>query len=80
MEKLRKDKAISGNAKLFYQHLVSEGECTAKNKDLADLFNVTPVSITLWLNKLEKNGYIKTYFEKRKRTIVAIVDEPAVTE
>jgi DNA-binding MarR family transcriptional regulator len=75
MEKLRKDKSISGNAKMFLQYLGTVGQTNEKNKELAEKFGVTPVSITMWLNKLEMNGYIKTVFEKRSRTIIAIPQE-----
>jgi Mn-dependent DtxR family transcriptional regulator len=51
---------------------LSNENCTLKNSELASMFNVTTVSITLWLGKLENAGYIKTTFEKRKRTITAI--------
>lgn len=66
------NKKVSGNAKLLYQFLLSNENCTLKNSELASMFNVTTVSITLWLGKLESAGYIKTTFEKRKRTITAI--------
>jgi DNA-binding MarR family transcriptional regulator len=74
-EQLMKDRKISGNAKILYSFLLQNGETTLKNKELADMFSVTTVSITLWLNKLESAGYIKLLFEKRKRTIVAIEAE-----
>lgn len=66
------DKKISGNAKLLYQYLLANNNCTLKNQELADTFKVTPVSITLWLGRLESGGYVKTQFEKRKRTITAL--------
>lgn len=71
-EELLKDRKISGNAKLLYAFLLENKETTLKNKELADMFSVTTVSITLWLNKLESSGYIKLLFEKRKRTIIAV--------
>ena len=67
-----KDRKVSGNAKLLYHYLLTNNNCTLKNSELAEMFSVTSVSITLWLGKLENAGYIKTEFEKRKRTIIAL--------
>jgi Mn-dependent DtxR family transcriptional regulator len=70
-EEILQNKKVSGNAKLLYQFILNNNNCTLKNSELASMFNVTPVSITLWLGKLESAGYVKTEFEKRKRTIIA---------
>lgn len=74
-KEILQDKGVSGNAKLLYQYLMANNNCTLKNSELAEMFNVTPVSITLWLGKLETRGYVKSHFEKRKRTIVALEQE-----
>jgi Mn-dependent DtxR family transcriptional regulator len=69
-QELLKKKGVSGNAKLLYIYLLDNDNCTLKNHELASMFDVTPVSITLWISRLESLGYIRTIFEKRKRTIV----------
>ena len=47
------------------------GYCFASNKYLADLFDVTEVSISMKLKKLEKKNYIEIEYEKRGCEVIS---------
>lgn len=50
------------NAKILYADITnltgSCGYCWASNQRFAELYNVTPRSVSTWLRKLEENGFI----------------------
>lgn len=48
-----------------------KGYCFASNKYLADLFDITEVSISTKINKLEKRGYITVEYQKRGCEIIS---------
>lgn len=52
------------NAKILYADITNLtgtcGYCWASNQRFAELYNVTPRSISTWLRKLEENGFIFT--------------------
>lgn len=53
---------LNANSKLLYGEITAlcnkEGFCWASNKYFADLYKVTPTSISLWIKKLRDNGFI----------------------
>ena len=57
------DKDLRPNAKIFYSCLVGlakkEGYCWASNQQLAEMMQVQPRAIRLWLESLEKKGFIR---------------------
>jgi DNA-binding MarR family transcriptional regulator len=66
------DKKIPSNAKLLLGYVQSNGEVSDTNSQLAQKFGVTPVSITNWVSRLEKAGYVTLLYERRKRTIKSV--------
>ena len=48
-----------------------EGYCYASNKYLAELFNITEISISNKIKKLEKENYIEIEYEKRGCEIIS---------
>ena len=59
---IRYDNELSSSEKLFYGEITAltgkTGECWANNKYFSDLYNVTPKSVSLWLNHLQEKEYI----------------------
>lgn len=59
---VRYDKKLSANQKLLYGEITSlcnkTGECWATNDYFAKLYEVSKVSISLWIKNLVKQGYI----------------------
>ena len=59
---VRYDKRLSANEKLMYGEITcltqSTGECWAGNKYFADLYDVSKETISRWVSKLKKHGYI----------------------
>ena len=71
---VRYDKNIPPNAKLLYSELTAlsnqEGFCWAGNEYFSELYNVTKESISGWISKLKRAGYIDvelTYRENSKQ-------------
>ena len=60
---VRYDDKLTPNAKLMYGEITSlcneKGFCWATNIYFAKLYNVSRVSISKWINQLEKNKHIK---------------------
>lgn len=64
---------LTANSKLLYGEITAlsnrDGFCWASNKYFAELYKVTPTSISLWIKKLRDNGFIDYEIEdsyKRK--------------
>jgi Mn-dependent DtxR family transcriptional regulator len=70
-EQVLNDKKIPPSAKLLLGYVQMKKEISDTNDTLSKLFAVTPVSITSWVARLEKAGYVDLKYEKRKRTITA---------
>lgn len=61
---VRYDEGLPPNAKLLYGEITAlcnaEGYCWASNKYFADLYGVSVISISKWINALAKRGYLKS--------------------
>ena len=61
---VRYDENLPPNAKLLYGELTAlcnaEGYCWANNKYFAELYGVSVVSISKWINALVSRGYIES--------------------
>ena len=72
---VRYDKDLPANAKLLYGEITAlcdeYGYCWAKNEYFSKLYEVSIVSISKWINALQKKGYIdiKMDFKKGQRYI-----------
>ena len=75
------DKNIDGELGLLLiisSFCANNGCCYASNEYLANLFDITPVSISRKIKKLNDLGYIKIEYEKRgaeiKKRIIRLTD------
>lgn len=80
---VRYDKRLKANEKLLFSEITAlankQGYCHAKNSYFADLYQVTKVTISTWINHLKECGYLKiknTYKGKQivGRTIIPMTD------
>ena len=60
---IRYDNDLIPNAKLMFGELTAlsndKGYCYATNKYFSELYNVSKVSVSKWINQLKNKGYIK---------------------
>lgn len=83
---VRYDKELIPNAKLMYGEITSlsneKGYCYAENSYFANLYNVSIVTISKWINQLVQKGYIESeiiYKEGTKQIVnryLRIVKDP----
>lgn len=83
---VRYDKELKANEKLLYGEITAlaqaQGHCWASNSYFADLYGVSRETVSRWVSKLEKKGYITTkviYFENSKqidKRFIYISDTP----
>ncbi|MBO7713050.1 MAG: helix-turn-helix domain-containing protein [Methanobrevibacter sp.] len=61
---VRYDKRLTPNAKLLYAEITSlcnmNGKCFATNEYFAQLYGVSKISISKWINQLVEFGYVKS--------------------
>lgn len=59
---VRYDKDLTPNAKLLYSEITAlsnkKGKCWASNGYFAELYNVSKITISRWVNQLAKKGFI----------------------
>lgn len=69
---VRYDQNITANAKLLYGEITAlcneKGFCFATNKYFAELYGVSIVSISKWINQLKDNDYIRVQMIYKKDT------------
>ena len=83
---VRYDKRLTDGAKLLYGEITAlcnqEGYCWASNSYFAELYQVSNVTISKWVNQLARKGYIDTkinYKEGTKQILnryIRIVNDP----
>lgn len=86
---VRYDKELKAQEKLLYGEITAlanrYGYCYAKNKYLAELYDVSIETISRWISKLEKQGYIKTEIIRNENKMIVerriyIIDNPCKKE
>ena len=69
---VRYDKKICPNAKLLYGEITAlcneKGFCWASNRYFAELYSVSIVSVSKWINSLIENGYLRCNFRYKEGT------------
>jgi Mn-dependent DtxR family transcriptional regulator len=70
-ENVLQNKNVPSSAKLLLGYVQTKESVSDTNEQLANRFGVTPVSITNWVSRLEKAGFVELKYEKRSRTITA---------
>lgn len=84
---IRYDNRLKPAEKLMYGEITSlanvKGYCFASNKYFANLYNVTPHTVSGWISKLEKLGYIHIELIKDEKNAIRerriyIMDTPYV--
>lgn len=84
---VRYDTKLKASEKLIYGEITSlanrMGYCFAQNRYFANLYKVSPHTVSQWISHLEKQGYIHTELIKNNRKEVKerriyIVDNPYV--
>jgi len=71
---IRYDEMLKANEKLLYGEITAlaqkSGKCFASNKYFAELYGVTNKSVSRWINKLKKHGYISIEMEHSGKQII----------
>ncbi|MDM1464039.1 helix-turn-helix domain-containing protein [Myroides odoratimimus] len=66
---VRYDKRLKPNAKLLYSEISAltsrDGYCWAKNEYFAELYDVSPETISRWISQLKKYGYLLVEIENK---------------
>lgn len=74
---VRYSKELSSSEKIFYSEIsaltCASGVCYATNAYFEKLYNVDTRTITRWLNKLNKLGFINIKQENNKRVILLVI-------
>jgi len=69
---VRYDEELTANAKLLYGEITAlcneQGYCWATNEYFSQLYNVSKVSVSKWINQLADKGYIKSDINYKKGT------------
>lgn len=69
---VRYDKNIPANAKLLYGEITAlandKGYCWASNSYFAELYEVSKETISRWISKLEKSGYVNVQIIYKNNT------------
>lgn len=83
---VRYDKDLTPNSKLLYGEITAlcneKGYCWASNAYFSELYSVSKVSISKWINQLVAKGYISTEIEYKEGTkeifnrYIRIVNDP----
>jgi uncharacterized phage protein (TIGR02220 family) len=83
---VRYDDSLSANAKLLYGELTclcnEKGYCWATNGYFANLYGVSKVTVSRWINQLREQGYIKVDLKTKDNTTmeqaryISIVNTP----
>lgn len=68
-ERIFYDVNVPSSAKLLYAYIKEKKSILSTNEQLAVQFNVTSVSISNWLSKLEETKYIQLNYKKKERLI-----------
>lgn len=85
---VRYDKSLPANAKLLYGEITAlcneKGYCWATNNYFAELYEVAPETVSRWVSKLEKYGYLEVDHSEiqgnnRKIRISTPIDEKIKT-
>jgi len=66
---IRYDKNLSASEKLVFGEIDAicraNGYCSATNKYFAEMFDVDPATVSLWINRLKEAGYINVNPNKK---------------
>lgn len=70
---VRYDKTLKANEKLLFSEITAlsnkNGYCHARNKYFADLYGVSKISVSNWINHLKACGYLKVEMIKEGKEI-----------
>ena len=70
---VRYDNTLSSSEKLFYGEITAlsskTGKCWASNSYFSSLYNVSNSTVSSWVKKLQKRGYIEVFYEKKGKQI-----------
>lgn len=81
---VRYDKNLKPMARILYAEISAlsnaTGDCTAGNKYFADLYEVSPTTVSEWISQLEAGGYVTTYVDhaagNKRKIRIAIPKKP----
>jgi hypothetical protein len=74
---IKYDKRLKPSVKIFYSDLLSysnrRGYCSATNGHFAELYDVSPVTVSRWVKELKSLGFIKSEIEYVKGDVKSTV-------